>query len=205
MTDYTAIYETGEAIAELLRQEMCPEPVAKREHIGVCEPQNPEDYQITVWMYNIEELKDNGPLTGYIPDPENPLLERFAPLKLRLHMLISAHSKAPAIQKYADEYRLIGRAMQILRDTPSLPTEFLKGSVADQAEPLLVELEKLNADDMTKIWNNNQKTLRPSFGITVSQIMMKSTRVKTAGTRVASAEFVTHQTDNNNGQRGKRS
>lgn len=202
MTDYTAIYEIGEAVAELLRQEMCPEPVAKREQIGVCEPQNPEDCQITVWIYNIEELKDNSPLTGYIPDPGNPMLERFAPLKLRLHILISSHSKAPAIQKYADEYRLIGRAMQILRDTPSLPAEFLKGSIADQTEAVLVELEKLSADDMTKIWNNTQKTLRPSFGITVSQIMMKSNRVKTAGTRVASAEFVTSQ---KNDRRGKSS
>ena len=205
MTDYTAIYETGEAIAELLRNGMCPEPVAKREHIGVCEPQSPEDYQITVWIYNIEELKDNGANTGYSADPENPLLERFAPLKLRLHLLISSHSKAPAIQKYADEYRLIGRAMQILRDNPSLPAELLKGSIADQSEPVLVELEKLSADDMTKIWNNNQKTLRPSFGITVSQIMMKSNRVKTAGARVASADFSTVQLDDNNRQRGKRS
>lgn len=203
MTDYTAIYEVGEGIAELLRQEMCPEPVTKREQIGVCEPQSPEDYQITVWIYNIEELKENGPLTGYSPDPENPLLERFAPLRLRLHILISSHSKAPAIQKYADEYRLIGRAMQVLRDTPSIPSEFLKGSIADQNEPVLIELEKLNADDMTKIWNNNQKTIRPSFGITVSQIMMKSNRVKTAGTRVASADFVTGQIDNKNRQRGK--
>ena len=193
MTDYTAIYETGEAIAELLRSEMCPEPVEKQEHIGVCEPQSPEDYRITVWIYNIEEQKDSGPVTGYIPDPDNPLLERFAPMRLRLHILVSAHSKAPAIQKYADEYRLIGKAMQLLRDTPSIPPRFLKGSVADQSEPILVELQKLSPEEMTRIWNNTQKTVRPSFGITVSQIMIKSNRTKTAGARVVSAEFNTLQ------------
>lgn len=193
MTDYTAIYEAGEAIAELLRSEMCPEPVAKKEQIGVCEPQSPEDYQITVWIYNIEEQKDNGTLTGYLPDPDNPLLERFAPMRLRMHLLISAHSKAPAIQKYADEYRLIGKAMQVLRDTPGLPPHLLKGSIADQNEPILIEIEKLNTEEMTRIWNNTQKTLRPSFGITVSQIMMKSNRTREAGARVASAEFTTRQ------------
>lgn len=193
MTDYTAIYEAGEAVAELLRSEMCPEPVAKKEQIGVCEPQSPEDYQITVWIYNIEEQKDNGTLTGYVQDPDNPLLERFAPMRLRMHLLISAHSKAPAIQKYADEYRLIGRAMQILRDTPAVPSMFLKGSIADQTEPVLIDIERLNAEEMTRIWNNTQKTLRPSFGITVSQIMIKSNRTRTAGARVASAEFTTRQ------------
>lgn len=193
MTDYTAIYEAGEAVAEMLRSEMCPEPLARRESIGVCEPQSPEDYQLTVWIYNIEEQKDSGTMTGFIPDPDNPLLERFAPMKLRLHILISAHSKAPAIQKYADEYRLIGRAMQALRDIPAIPPAFLKGSIADQREAVLIELEKLNPEEMTRIWNNTQKTLRPSFGITVSQIMMGSNRTRTAGARVSSAEFTAQQ------------
>ncbi|MGN1341301.1 MAG: DUF4255 domain-containing protein [Oscillospiraceae bacterium] len=193
MTDYTAIYETAESIAELLRSEMSPEPVAKKEQIGICEPQSPEDYQLTVWIYNIEEQKDSGPMTGYIPDPENPLIERFAPIRLRLQMLISAHSKAPAIQKYADEYRMIGRALQILRDNPSIPQEFLQGSLADQTEPVTIEITKLTNEELTRIWNNTQKTVRPSFGITLSQVMMKSNRTKAIGTRVASAEFVTNQ------------
>ena len=189
MTDYTVIYETGEAIAELLRSEMCPEPVAEKEYIGVCEPQNPENYQITVWIYNIEEQRDGNSGSGYISDPDDPTIERFAPMRLRLHVLISAHSKAPSVQKYADEYRLIGKAMQLLRDNSLIPPRFLSGSAADQNEPILIELENLSVEEMTQIWNNSQKSLRPSFGIAVSQIMMKSNRTRTAGARVVSAEF----------------
>lgn len=196
MTDYTAIYEAAESIAELLRSEMSPEPVAKKEQIGVCEPQSPEDYQLTVWIYNIEEQKDSGPMTGYVPDPENPLIERFAPMRLRLQLLISAHSKAPAIQKYADEYRIIGRALQVLRDNPSIPPEYLKGTIADQNDPVTIEITKLTNEELTRIWNNTQKTIRPSFGITLSQIMIKSNRVKEIGARVVSAEFITNQRKN---------
>ena len=54
MTEYTAIYEAGESLAALLRSELTPEPVAKKEHIGLCEPQSPEDFQLTIWIYNIE-------------------------------------------------------------------------------------------------------------------------------------------------------
>lgn len=193
MPDYTAIYEAGESLAELLRNQMSPEPVAKKEQIGVCEPQSPEDYQLTIWIYNIEEQKDTGPMTGYSPDPLNPLIERFAPMKLRLQALVSAHSKAPAIQKYADEYRIIGRAMQIIRDTPSIPQAYLSGSLSEQQEPVIMEITKLNSEELTRIWNNTQKTIRPSFGVTLSQIMVTSTRTREIGARVASAEFVTEQ------------
>lgn len=193
MTDYTAIFEAAESIAELLRSEMSPEPVAKKDQIGVCEPQSPEDYQLTVWIYNIEEQKDSGPMTGYVSDPENPLIERFAPMRLRLQILISAHSKAPAIQKYADEYRIIGRALQLLRDNPSIPQEYLQGTLADQTEPVTIEITKLSNEELTRIWNNTQKTIRPSFGVTLSQIMVRSNRVREIGVRVASAEFVTNQ------------
>ena len=56
MTDYTAIYETAESLAALFRRDMTPEPIAKAEQIGLCEPQEPEDNQLTIWIYNVEEI-----------------------------------------------------------------------------------------------------------------------------------------------------
>lgn len=188
MTDYTAIVEAGESVVELLRSEMSPEPIAKKEQIGLCEPHSPEDFQLTVWIYNIEEQKDNVQHTGYILDPENPAVERFSPMQLKLHALISAHSKAPAIQKYSDEYRIIGRAMQVLRDNPSIPAEYLRGTLSEQPEPLL-EVIKLDPEHLSHIWNNTQKTIRPSFGLDISQVFIRSNRVKGIMPRVASAEF----------------
>ena len=60
MTDYTAIYEAAESLCALLRSELTPEPVAKKENIGLCEPQSPKDFQLTVWIYNVEMIKDKG-------------------------------------------------------------------------------------------------------------------------------------------------
>lgn len=193
MTDYTAIYEAGESISEMLRGEMSPEPIAVKEQIGICEPQAPEDFQLTIWIYNIEEQKDTGLRAGYIIDSENPTIERFAPVQLKLHALISAHSKAPAIQKYSDEYRIIGRAIQVLRDNPSIPTEYLRGTLADQTEPVLIELVRLNSEELSRIWNNSQKTVRPSVGVDISQVFIKSNRTKTIAPRVSSAEFTANQ------------
>ena len=191
MSEYTAIYEAGESIAELLRREMCPEPVTKPEHIGLGEPQNPEDFQITVWVYNIEEQKDSAVRTGYVPDELNPELERFASMQLKLYALVSAHSKAPAVQRCSDEYRLIGRALQVIRDNPFIPRELLKGSLSEQREPVLMEITKLSGEELSRVWNNSTKTIKPSFGITVSQLLIKSNRVREAAARVASAQFDT--------------
>lgn len=191
MADYTAIYEVGESIVNMLRNRMVPEPIAKKEHIGLCEPQSPEDFQLTVWIYNIEMVKDTGTRTGFQADPENPALERFSPMQLRLSILVSAHSKAPAIQKYADEYRIIGRALQSLRDVPSIPQEFLVGSLANSTEPVLVEIKKLESEELSRIWNNSNKTVKPSFAVTVTQVFMRSERTRAAAPRVASAEFNT--------------
>lgn len=203
MADYSAIYETAESIAELLRNGMVPEPVAKREQIGVCEPQSPEDYQLTVWIYGIEEQKETGPMSGYIPDPDNPLIERFAPTQLKLRILISAHSKAPAIQKYSDEYRIIGRAMQLIKDNPSIPTQYLSGSVARQSKPVLMEVVKLGFEELTRIWNNTQKTIRPSFGVDVTQVYINSDRVRTIGPRVATVNVDIHEKKQNKGSESR--
>lgn len=189
MTEYTAIYEAGESLAELLRSELTPEPVVKRENIGLCEPQSPEDFQLTIWIYNVEMIKDSGTRTGYQPDPDDPSRERFAPMQMKLHALVSAHSKAPAIQKCADEYRILGRALQVIRDTPSIPAEHLVGSIAEQTEPVLLEIMQLNGEELSRVWNNSSKTIRPSFGVDISQVFIGSNRVREAAPRVTKAQF----------------
>lgn len=191
MSEYTAIYEAGESVVRLLRSELVPEPVAKKEQIGLCEPQSPEDFQLTVWIYNIEAVKDTGMRTGYIIDPENPQQERFAPMQVKLYALISAHSKAPAIQKCSDEYRILGRAMQVLKDFPSIPQEHLEGSLAEQTEPVKVDIMQLGSEELSRIWNNSNKTVRPSFSVEISQIFIKSNRTRAAASRVVTAEFDT--------------
>ena len=68
MADYTAIYEAGESIVNYLKSVLTPEPIAKSEHIGLCEPQSPGDFQLTVWIYNIQQVRDKGTETGFYPD-----------------------------------------------------------------------------------------------------------------------------------------
>lgn len=89
MPAYTAIAEAGMAIVELLRSQMTPEPISKPELIGLCLPYEPEDYQLTVYLYHIEQSAESQ--AGYVR--EGKTLQRLAPLTLNLNFLITAHSK----------------------------------------------------------------------------------------------------------------
>lgn len=189
MGDYNAIYEAGQSLVELFKREMTPLPINTPEGVGLCIPHEPGDFQLTVWIYNIEEHNDTGINSGFITDPINPQLERYASLQLRCHALISAHSKAPIQTRLTDEYRIIGRALQIIWDNPIIPVDKLTGSLVNGGTSLQLQYLKLNNDDISKIWNSANKTVKPSFAIHISSLMIDSNRIRPVATRVSSASI----------------
>ncbi|MDQ7096745.1 Pvc16 family protein [Desulfosporosinus sp. PR] len=187
MGDYNAIYEAGQSLVELFRREITPLPIDTPEKIGLCLPQEPEDFQLTVWLYNIEHYYDTGIHSGYVLDPANPNSERYVSMQLRCHALISAHSKAPIQTRLTDEYRILGRAMQIVWDTPAIPADKLTGSLANSGTPLQLQYLKLNNDELNKIWNTASKIIKPSFAVYLSSLSIESNRTRTVSSRVSSA------------------
>lgn len=188
MGDSNSIFEAGQSLVEMLKNGLTPEPIASREAIGLCSPHEPEDYQLTVWIYNFETVNETGMNQGFSADPYNSGIERFAPIQLRLHVLITAHSKAPAQSRLMDEYRVIGRAMQLVHDTPQIDAGFLTGSLASDGSPLKLQFVNLESEELAKVWNNTSKIIKPSFGVEISNIAVSSNRIREIGKRVASAE-----------------
>jgi hypothetical protein len=189
MSDSNVIYEAGQTLVELLRHGMTPEPIAVPETIGLCVPHEPEDFQMTVWIYNIETVNETGIHQGFSPDTQNSGIERYAPMQLRLSALITAHSKAPAQKRLSDEYRIIGCAIQLVHDTPEVSKDLLVGSLSDSETSIKLQYQNLNSEDMNKIWNNSGKVLKPSFGVQISSLTISSNRVRPIGRRVSSASI----------------
>ena len=61
MADYTAFVEAGNGLVELLRENMTPEPISKRDLISLCSPHESENNQLTVYLFHIEEDKQAAP------------------------------------------------------------------------------------------------------------------------------------------------
>ena len=176
MAGYTAIAEAGQAIVALLRREMTPEPVSKPELIGLGSPFEPEDFQLTVHLLHLEESAEGR--QGFIQEGRNS--QRMAPLQLKLTYLVTAHSKAPVTNRAEDEYRILGRAVQALRDNPAIDSGVLSGSLAQSGEALLVSISKLTMEALQRMWNSNSKPYKASFAVNCT-VSIESTRTRTAG------------------------
>ena len=173
MADYTALVEAGNALVEMLRDTLTPEPIGNRELIALCSPHESEHNQLTLSLYQVEE-DTQGAQSGYYQVSRE--VERVRPTRYNLRFLVTAHSKAPAQLKEADQYRMVGAALQVLRDHPVIDQQYLSGSLAEQNARIHVVLEKTTQDQLLKIWNNNSTTYKLSFVVLLTGVEIDSKR-----------------------------
>lgn len=177
MADYTALTEAGTALVELLRENLTPEPLGNRELISLCSPHESENNQLTLFLYHIEEEVNSMTSGYYSVDSET---ERIRPAQYILHFLMTPHSKAPAQMKEADCYRIMGAALQTLRDNPVIPQKFLSGSIAAENARLHVMVDRTGMEQLLKIWNNTSKDYKLSAVVTVTGVAIDSARSRRA-------------------------
>lgn len=176
MADYTAFVEAGNALVELLRDNMTPEPVSNRETISLCSPHESENNQLTVYLFHIEEDQQNTQ-AGYYQHSVN--VQKVRPTQYQLSFLITAHSKAPAQLKEADQYRMIGAVIQIIKDMPVMDKRYLQGSLLDTGAELHLSVERPNFDQMIKIWNNTSSPYKLSIVCKLGSVAIDSKRMRT--------------------------
>lgn len=173
MADYTAFVEAGNALVELLRDNLTPEPLGNPELVSLCSPHESENNQLTLYLYHVEE--DNRNMTASFQQAGRDL-QRIPPAEFVLRYLVTAHSKAPTQLKEADQHRIIGAVMQTLRDNPVIPAKYLSGSMVEEGAELRVMVEKTPLEQLLKIWNNNSKEYKLSFVVMLSGVTIRSKR-----------------------------
>jgi len=173
MADYTALTEAGMALVELLRDNLTPEPLGNRELINLCSPHESENNQLTLYLYHIEE-ENQGLGAGYYS--VDSTTERMRSANYTLHFLMTPHSKAPAQMKEADQYRIMGAAIQTIRDNPVIPQQYLSGSIAAEKTQLHISLDKVPMEQLLKIWNNTSKDYKLSMVVSVTGVAIDSKR-----------------------------
>ena len=180
MADYTALTEAGTALVELLRENLTPEPLGNRELINLCSPHESENNQLTLFLYHIEEDAQGNSAGYYSVDSAT---ERMRPAQYTLHFLMTPHSKAPMQLREADRYRIMGAALQTLRDNPVIPQSCLSGSLAAEKARLHILLDRVNMEQLLKIWNNTSKDYKLSAVVSVTGVTIESRRSRSV-TRV---------------------
>lgn len=192
MADYTALVEAGEALAELLRRELTPEPINDRELISLATPFEAENNQVTLYLFQVDEDLQSG-FGGYRHVTMN--MQQMEPASFQLSYLITAHSKAPTHMKEADQQRIIGKIIQIIKDNPIIPDECLVGSMAGSGQKLTINLERPNFEQMTKIWNSTSVPYKLSVVCKIGGVTIESKRVRYVS-RVTDVTFGTREKKN---------
>ena len=175
MADYTAFVEASNALVEMLRDKLTPEPLGDREAISLCSPHDSGNNQLTLYLYQIEEESPQNNV-GYYQADRNTM--RIRPAQFVMRYLVTAHSKAPAQLKEADQHRLIGAVVQTLRDNPVIPAKYVSGSSAAEGAQLHVSVEKTTMEQMLKIWNNTTKEYKLSLVVMLTGASISSGRTR---------------------------
>ncbi len=175
MAEYTAIFEAGNALVALLREQLTPEPITSPELIALASPHESENMKLTVWLFHIEEDSQNTQ-SGYYQQSRD--IQSIRPTGFQLSYLITPHSKAPAQLKEADLHRILGAVIQIIKDNPVITQKYLDGSILNTAADIHLTTERANFDQMIKIWNNTQSPYRTSIVCKLSGVSIDSKRVR---------------------------
>lgn len=139
MANYSAIAEAGASMIEVLRDNLCPEPIISPDMIGLCSPAETDDLQLGLHLYSIKQNRE------YRRDGD-PLLN------LTLYYLLTAYSDADIQERAYDESYILGAAIQTLNENSTLGSAYLQGSLGSDGTDVRIDLHYLTPEEMQKIW-----------------------------------------------------
>ncbi|MGB3367338.1 MAG: DUF4255 domain-containing protein [Acidaminobacteraceae bacterium] len=170
-----AIADVGMSLVQLLQESLVPEPISKAPNIGLCSPADKGDFQLTLYLYNIEESSEFR-VTQMIDLPDGS--QQYPPKVFYLNYLITAYSSTDIKSKALDEHKIIGKAIQMFHDNPVLQKSQLIGSLQESNQEIKVEVKNLTYDEMMRIWHFNDVPYSLSIAYRVGPIYIDSKRIK---------------------------
>lgn len=188
---YTAISDVSETLLTILKDRLVPEPIKKKVNIGVCSPADKGDFQLTLYLYNIEQSGEYR-ITKMKELPDGN--QQYPPLSFNLYYLLTAYSTGDLQNKAMDEHKILGRAIQVFHDTPVLKGTDLKGSLNGTDQEIRMEIKNLSYDEMMRIWNFDDVPYNLSIAYRVGPVLIESTRIKEVK-RVVHSEFNVQRRD----------
>ena len=178
MAKYTIISDVGLAITNILRSYLVPEPIDRIEKIGICEPKDRGEYIVGIHPYDIkEDLSAQKREPIHLPDGT----EQDPPTMMELYYMISVASKAQREMKSAEESRIIGKIIQVIKDNPIIPQKFLP---EDSRVEIPISMIPLEMEEKVKIWTMFGESYKLSVFYLVGPVSIDSEIIRKPERRV---------------------
>lgn len=181
MAKYTVLADVSKTLVELLKDQLVPEPVAKPENIGVCEPKERGSFVVGIHPYDFQinnEIRQIDPIV--LPDGnlQNP------PTSYQISYMISVASKAEVLNRASDEQRILGRIVQALGDNVRLPQKYMPDSLRMANEEITIQMIPMELEEKVKIWTMYSEPYKLSVFYSVGPILVDSTIIRVPAKRV---------------------
>lgn len=189
MGNYTVFAEVSTTIITLLRNVITPEPFNKPEQIGICSPREKENYEIGVFLYDIEIHKEMELQSRIIIDETQ---YKEPPLSFSLYYMIFVNLKSDSSTKQIDEQRILGKIIQQLYNYRKIPQQYLSGSIQKAQENISLQYLNVSLEEKNKLyamWNFYNET---ACFYKVSPVFMDTEMIHTTK-RIVKREFKIQQ------------
>lgn len=167
----TAIADVGNALVQLLKIQMVPESLQNPDHIGLCSPVERGDFEIGIHLYDIRENKE---VRSHDMVTVDTLRQKFPPVYLSLYYMVTAYSNGDIKYRSEEEQRLLGRIVQVLRDSAVFGEGVLNQDGRDP-EPV-IEMLSLPLEEKMRIWSTPNTAYKTSLFYRVGPVAVESTR-----------------------------
>lgn len=192
MSDYTIIAEVGNALVRQLRKELVPDIIRNGADIGLVSPADRGDMILCVHLYDVSG-SETYRVSGMISDGEER--QKFPPIHLTLSYMITAFSAGDAKFRSEEEQRILGKVVQVFRDSPILNLDTMEFGMGGGEEQIRIEMLRVDLDEKVKAWSFPNLAAKPSLFYRMDPVALESAKTKNVK-RVQEIEFQRIDTTN---------
>lgn len=185
MSSYSIIADCGNAIVKLLRDNLVPGIINNTESIGLCTPSDKGDIVLGVNLYDVRENTDVVP-GGMTAKGVKQL--KYPSTFYTLSYMITSYSPSDIKFRAAEDQKIIGKVLQVLKDNPVLTAEQLGSDIANAQYAPKIELLQMENEEKIKLWNIPDMPYKLSLFYRIYPVEIESGRVKEV-TRVRDVDF----------------
>jgi hypothetical protein len=175
MANYTVVSEVGNALVQLLKNNMVPEDVLNPESIGLCSPEDKGDILLGLYLYDVKECAEVRRSTMINVDAKH---QKYPSTYLSLYYMITAYSNGDIKFRSAEEQKLLGRVVQILADNSMLDPKSYEPVLKDNDFALHIEMLSLELEEKMKVWAVPNKAYKLSLFYRVAPVELESAKTK---------------------------
>ena len=167
------IRDLSKTLSEILTQTGLPPELAAAQIVfdSPAEPFNPPQTTVDLFLYDIREnveLRSNEP---NIERLNGQARIHRPPLRVACSYIVTAWPKGGA-ELALQEHRLLSQVLQVLSQYPTIPEDFLQGSLAGQEPPLpMIASQADGLKNPAEFWTALGNKLRPSLIVTATIAM----------------------------------